>query len=212
MDLSRLSTGEKVSGISGIALLLIMLLFSWFGYEVAGFGVEEGGVNAFEAFSIIDIILLITAIVAIALPLMSATQATVDIPVALSAVVVLLGAISVVLILFRIISPPEFDLPAAVDIGFGEVDQGVETTRKLGVFLGLLAAIGVTIGGWLAMREEGTSFSEQRDRLSGGTGTPPPGGTSAGDAPGERPASRPPPPPGSGAAAPPPPPSPPPRA
>jgi hypothetical protein len=159
VDIGTLSTGEKVSGVAGIALLVIMLLFTWFGYEVAGVGIEEGA-DAFEAFSLIDIVLLITAIAAIALPLMSATQATVDIPVALSAIVALLGAISVVLILFRIISPPDFDIPGTVDIGFGEVDQGVETTRKFGVFLGLLAAIGVTIGGWLAMQDEGTSFGE----------------------------------------------------
>lgn len=154
MDVSALSTGEKVSGAAGLALLLIMIVFSWFGFEVAGFGVEEGGANAFEAFSLIDIVLLITALAAIALPLVSATQATVDMPVALSAFVALLGAISVVLIMFRIISPPDFDIPGTVDVGFGEVDEGVETTRKFGVFLGLLAAIAVTIGGWLAMQEE----------------------------------------------------------
>jgi hypothetical protein len=170
MDVSALSTGEKVSGVAGIALFLIMILFSWFGIEVAGFGGGEGA-NAFQAFDLIDIVLLITAIAAVALPLMSATQASVDLPVALSAIVALLGAISVILIVFRIISPPDLGFPGSVDIGFGEVENGADTTRKIGVFLGLLAAIGVTIGGWLAMQEEGTSFGDERDRLAGGTGT-----------------------------------------
>jgi amino acid transporter len=210
MDISTLSTGEKVSGVAGIALFLIMILFSWFGIEVAGFGSPEGA-NAFEAFGLIDIVLLITAIAAIALPLMSATQASVDLPVALSAIVALLGAISVILILFRIISPPDFDIPGSVDVGFGEVDTGAETTRKFGVFLGLLAAIGVTIGGWLSMQEEGTSFADQRDRFGGGpgTGAPPP----PGPGPGDQPAAPPPPPPpaAGGGTEPPPPPPPPPR-
>jgi hypothetical protein len=212
MDVGTLSTGEKVSGISGIALLVIMVLFSWFGFEVAAFGSSEDSVNAFQAFSLIDIVLLITAIAAIALPVMSATQSSVDLPVALSAIVALLGAIAVVLVLFRIIDPPDLDIPGTVDIGFGEVDEGVETTRKFGVFLGLLAAIGVTIGGWLAMQEEGTSFTDQRDRLGGGPGSgaaPPPGPGA-----GERPAAPPPPPPppaAGGGTEPPPPPSPPPR-
>jgi amino acid transporter len=211
MDVSTLSTGEKVSGVAGIALLVIMILFSWFGVEVAGFGTPEGA-NAFEAFGLIDIVLLITAIAAIALPLMSATQASVDLPVALSAIVALLGAISVVLILFRIISPPDFDIPGSVDVGFGEVDTGAETTRKFGVFLGLFAAIGVAIGGWLAMQEEGTSFADQRDRVSGGPGTGPPPPPAPGA--GQQPAAPPPPPPaaGGGTEAPPPPsPPPPPR-
>ncbi len=95
---------------------------------------------------------------------MSATQATVDLPVALSAIVTLLGVISVILILFRIISPPEFDIPGTVDIGFGEADEGAETTRKFGAFLGLLAAIGVAAGGWLAMQDDRTSYDEGRRR------------------------------------------------
>jgi hypothetical protein len=216
MDISTLSTGEKVSGVAGILLFLIMILFSWFGIEVAGFGSPEGA-NAFEAFDVIDIVLLITAIAAVALPLMSATQATVDLPVALSAIVALLGAISVILIVFRIISPPDFGIPGSVDVGFGEVDTGADTTREIGVFLGLLAAIGVAAGGWLAMQEEGTSFAEQRDRVAGGRGPGPgPGGgtgTGAPPPPGPGAAQQPPPPPASGGGTepPPPPPPPPPR-
>lgn len=212
MDLDKLNTGEKLAGASGIALFLIMIVFSWFGIEVAGFGSPEGA-NAFQAFGFIDIVLLLTAIVAVALPAMALMQARVDLPVALSAIVALFGIISVVLILFRIISPPDFGIPSNVDVGFGEVDTGADTSRKIGVFLGLLSAIGVAAGGWLAMQEEGTSFGaardQARDRMSGGSGgggpTPPggPSGPSAGETP--------PPPPASGGASEAPPPPPPPR-
>ena len=207
MDTSTLTTGEKVAGASGVALLLIMFLFSWFGIEVAGFGSPEGA-NAFEAFGLIDIVLLITAITAIALPVMSMTQSQVDLPVALSAVVALLGALSVVLVLFRIISPPDFGIPGSVDVGFGEVDTGADTTREIGVFLGLLAALGVAAGGWMAMQEEGTSIgdarNQARDRFGGGGGAPPPPGGGTGTA------APPPAPPASGGTTPPPPPPPPP--
>lgn len=210
MDVSTLSTGEKVAGIAGIALFLIMILFSWFGIEVAGFGSPEGA-NAFESFGIIDIVLLLTAIAAVVLPVMSLTDSHVDLPVALSAIVALLGIISVILVLFRIISPPDLGIPDAVDIGFGELEDNVDTTRKIGVFLGLLSAIGVAIGGWLAMQEEGTSFGSARDqagdRFGGGPGAggqPPPPGPAA-PPPGEAP---PPPPPASGGPPPPPPPPP----
>jgi hypothetical protein len=209
MDVSTLSTGEKVSGVAGVLLFLIMILFSWFGIEVSGFGGSEGA-NAFESFSVIDIILLVTAIAAVALPLMSATQANVDLPVALSAIVALLGAISVILILYRIIDPPDFGTNA-LDVGFGDV-PGVDETREIGAFLGLLAAIGVTIGGWLAMQEEGTTFADERERLAGGRGAgggPPPPTPGTGQQPPAQPP--PPPPPAGGGSEPPPPPSPPPR-
>ena len=209
MDVSTLSTGEKISGVAGIALFLIMILFSWFGIEVAGFGSPEGA-NAFEAFGIIDIVLLITAIAAVALPVMSMTQSQVDMPVALSAIVALLGIVSVLLILFRIISPPDFGIPDAVDIGFGEVESNTDTTRKIGVFLGLLAAIGVALGGWRAMQEEGTSFGSAADRAGDrfgggpGAGDPPPPGPGAPPPGGQAP----PPPPATGGPPPPPPPPP----
>ena len=186
-----------------------MILFSWFGIEVAGFGSPEGA-NAFEAFGIIDIVLLITAIAAVALPVMSMTQSQVDMPVALSAIVALLGIVSVLLILFRIISPPDFGIPDAVDIGFGEVENNTDTTRKIGVFLGLLAAIGVAFGGWRAMQEEGTSFGSAADRAGDrfgggpGAGDPPPPGPGAPPPGGQAP----PPPPASGGPPPPPPPPP----
>ena len=75
-------------------------------------------------------------------------------PVAVSALAAGLGILAVVLILFRIISPPDFGAPdSGVDLDVG---------RGIGVFLGLIAAGGVAYGGWVAMQEEGTSFSMPR--------------------------------------------------
>jgi hypothetical protein len=74
-----------------------------------------------------------------------------------------------VLIVISIISPPDF--------GVELEGTGIDQTRKIGVWLGLIAAIGVAYGGWRAMQEEGTSFGGQVDRSSGpdaGAGTPPP--------------------------------------
>jgi hypothetical protein len=168
MDVNRLSTGEKVAGISGLALLIIMFLFSWFSLE----DIPEGGLNAWESFSLIDLALLLAVIAGIALAVTAASQSRVDLPVTLSAITAGLGILAVVLIVFRIISPPDFE---ALGIE-------VELERSIGVFLGLLAAAGVAVGGWLAMQEEGTSFGDQADRLGDrgpGTGAGPGAGTGA---------------------------------
>ena len=114
---------------------------------------------------------------AIGLALISASQTEVGLPVAASAVVAGLGILSVVLIVISIISPPDF--------GARSVGTGVDNTRKIGVWLGLIAAIGVAYGGWRAMQEEGTSFGEQADRFRepdegpGAAPPPPPSSCSA---------------------------------
>jgi hypothetical protein len=180
MDFSRLTQGERISGIAGIALFLIMIIFKWYGVKIGadGLGSIEGGTrNAFQSFGFIDIILLITAIVAVALPVVSASETEVGLPVALSAVVVGLGALSVLLIVIRIISPPDL---ASGGVHVSDV-PGADVTRKIGVWLGLIAAAGVTYGGWRAMQEEGTSFGGEADRFR--------------SAPGDGPSAGPPPPP-----------------
>ena len=183
--MDNLRTGEKIAGASGVALILIMFIFDWFSVEAAGgIGPSFGG-SAWEVFGGIDIVLFLAALAGIGLAVMSASQSNVNMPVALSAITAGLGGLAALLVLYRIISPPDGGLGDLVDVG-----------RSIGVFLGLIAAAGVAYGGWVAMQEEGTSFGDQADRLQGGGGggTPPP-------PPPPPPTQAPPPPPPSGPAA-----------
>jgi hypothetical protein len=171
MDTGRLRTGELVAGVSGLALLIIMFL-PWFGLDFGGGeALEDLGVsvtvpevsedfNAWESFDFIDLVLFVTAVVAIGLAVATATSQTVNVPVATSAITAGLGILSTVLVIYRIIDP------------VGEAD------RRYGIFLGLIAAAGVAVGGWMSMQEEGASFGAQadrfQDRLGGGDEPPPP--------------------------------------
>jgi hypothetical protein len=161
MDANRLNTGEKIAGISGVLLLIIMFLFDWFTIDVGGgvFDVSTGG-NAWESFGFIDLILFLAAISGIALALVATSASKPDMPVALSAITAGLGILGVVLVLFRIISPPDFGVGDLVDVG-----------RGIGVFLGLVATAGIAYGGWAAMQAEGSSFGAS---ASGGDAPPPP--------------------------------------
>lgn len=167
MDVSRLRTGEQIAGISGIALLLIMFILDWFSYGEGPF--SEGG-NAWQTMEIIRFVILLAALAGIALAVLAATQSDLDMPVAMSAIAAGLGILATILILFRIISPPDFGLGEVADALGGEFDVG----RSIGVFLGLIAAAGVAYGGWRAMQDEGTSFGGQADRLQGRGGAEPP--------------------------------------
>ena len=160
--MDNLSTGEKIAGIAGIALLLIMFIFNWFTAEPIDF-------NAWEAFGFIDIVVFLAALAGIALAVVAATQSTVNLPVAMSAITAGLGILAVLLILFRIIDPPDVEVG-----GISADDVGVDVGRSIGVWLGFIAAAAVAYGGWRAMEEEGTSFGEQADRLGDDTSPPPP--------------------------------------
>jgi hypothetical protein len=198
--LDRLSTGEKIVGVSAI-LLFIFMFFDWFGVEVSGVSGFEGAIpdasgNAWDWLDFIPIILVITVIAALVMVGLRLADSVAEPAIPMSILVTVLGGLSVLLILYRIIDPP----------GSSEALGGVEVdvTRKLGVFLGLIAAGLVTYGGYRTMQEEGTTFGDAADRL-GGDG-PGPGDRGSGGA-GPSGGPPPPPPPSSGQQPPPPPPS-----
>jgi hypothetical protein len=163
MDVDRLSTGEKIAGASAV-LLFIFMFFDWFSVDVSNglIGGSAGG-NAWDFLDVIPIILTLAIIAAVAVAVIRLTDAVFEPPVSINAVVAILGAISVLLILYRIVSPPGPD----VDI------PGVDVSPALGIFLGLIASVGIAYGGYRAMQEEGTSFGDQFSNR-GGPGAGPP--------------------------------------
>jgi len=203
MDASRVRQGEMIAAAAAVALFIIMFL-AWFSVpgldeetqaqaqdaieqaEELGIAVPEdasdavddaASISAFDAFDFIKIVMLLTIIAAIALAAMSAMGSSVNLPVAMSAIVAGLGILTTLLVLYRLIDP------------VGGLD------RSYGLFLGLLAAAGIAYGGWRAMQEEGTSFQGEADRLQTDRGTDHRTGPGAGSPP------PPPPPPPSGPAA-----------
>jgi hypothetical protein len=201
MEADRLSTGEKISAVSAV-LLFIFMFFDWFGAKVEGVtgfsGDVPGGGSAWDALDIIPIFLMAAIVVAIGVAVIRLTDADIEPPISLNTIVAVLGGLAFLLILYRIIDPPS----AGGAEGFG---VSVDITRKLGIFLGLAAAAGIAYGGFSAMREEGVTFGDAADRLSGGgpgAGQPPAGGPPQHQAPGQQP----PPPPAPGQQPPPPPP------
>jgi hypothetical protein len=183
MDADRLSTGEKIAGASAV-LLFIFMFFDWFKVEVSGGSFVGGslGGNAWEWFTWIDLLMLLTIVVAVAVAVIRLTDAVFEPPFSLNAAVTILGGLCVLFILYRIIDPPG----GSESFGGVSVDVGLQ----IGVFLGLLAAAGITYGGYRAMQEEGTSFGDLGDQLSSGRG-----GRSGGTGPQQPPAATPPPPP-----------------
>jgi hypothetical protein len=191
MDLNRLTQGEKIAGLSAI-LLFIFMFFDWYGVSISGGGVSASfpgaGGNAWDTLDVIPILLLIAIVATVGIVALNASESDVELPVHGATIVAVVGAISFLLILFRIIDTPTFASYAG---------YSAEGSVEFGIFLSLIAAAGIGFGGWRAMQEEGVTFGDVADRLSGpGSGGPqPPAGGPPPPPPPPPPSSTPPPPP-----------------
>ena len=123
MKLERLSSGERIAAGSALALFVCMF-FGWFNF---GFGTA----TAWEALHYISPILAIAIVATVGIAFMKAGAWSLgDIPDGMT--IFVLGCLATVLVLFRLIDPV------------------FSSSAEAGMFLGLLAAAGIAVGGYLA--------------------------------------------------------------
>jgi hypothetical protein len=164
MDTSKLSFGEMIAGVSGALLIIFMLILDWWGYDVSAGGFSaSASASAFQWLSFLDIVLFLIGLIAIGVAIARATDSMPELPQPPGLIVAGAGALAVLIILFRILIPG--DGPAG---DLGGLGSDLESTRKFGAFLGLIAAGGITFGGWTAMNERASG------QAPGGQAPPPP--------------------------------------
>jgi hypothetical protein len=192
-DISRLRRADQIVGVSAIAFFIFLFFFKWFGGSVSGTlptGTISSGVSwtGWHTFTNSRWLWLLTIIVALGSVVLVAGQGKLEIPIAPGSVVAGLGALSALFILYRIIHHPS----AATSFGGVTASYGI----KIGIWLGLIAALGITYGGYLQMQEQDASTGHPREGPSGAfTGLTAPGGAgSPGASPQTRAAPVPPPP------------------
>ena len=161
-DVNKLSTGDQVIGVSGVALF-IFSFFSWLGAKVdLGSGREASDAKSGWGFTLT----LIAILIGIALVAYVALKASdVKLPelgsITWAQLVLGLAAVAFLFVLIKLIAGPHLES--------GLSDVGVEKTRKIGIFLGLIATGGLVGGAYLNF---------QAERAGGGsrpTPPPPPG-------------------------------------
>jgi hypothetical protein len=153
MDLRRLRAGEQIAAAAGL-VLVVSLFGPW--YElvtvspsvVAPAPTETVEVTAWEAFSVTDVLLLVSGVIGIWLLVVTAVQRTAAIGIASDSLAFLVTAPIAVAALIRVLNVPD-----ALDTG-GLV-AGVDRTPF--AWLGLLAALAVPIAALVAMRDERVS-------------------------------------------------------
>jgi len=163
MDINRLSTGEKI--VLGASGLLVVLSFIplWASYSFAGFSESYGAWSgAFGFFVKLALILAILALVVTGLRA-AGTQLP-DLPVGLGLLYVGLGGLSTLGLLIGVLTGPN-------DGGVGEAvaaAAGLDISRGILLFLGLILAAAIAYGGYMHMQSEGSGST------LGDPATPPP--------------------------------------
>jgi hypothetical protein len=148
---NRPRPADVLAGLGGIVLLGSLWL-KWYGFDADALVPEGDGVlsvlntgtpsvTAWQAFSVIDILLALFAALAIGVPVSSILARTTAKPVAFTVLASVGGALAVLLVLYRLVNQPGSNELVAV---------------KAGAWIGLVGAILTFVGSWLAMADDST--------------------------------------------------------
>src|SRR4051812_8862512 len=129
MDLRRVRVWEWLTGLAGV-VLLVSLFLPW--YSLGGVSV-----TGWESFSVVDLILALAALCAIALPVVAGTQRTAAVPQSFASTIVWVLVVAAILAVIRLINPPADDV-----------------SRDAGVWIAAIAALALVAPDAKSMRDK----------------------------------------------------------
>lgn len=140
MDLNKLGTADRVIAGSGLALL-VFSFFTWFEASLGSTAVKSDSAWGFP----IGIVGVLVGVAMLALAVLPAFG--VDLPAGLTSTrtTLVLGSIAFVAIVL-VVAFANYTIE-------GVPDSSIDTSRKFGAFLGLIAAAGLLVGAILKRRE-----------------------------------------------------------
>lgn len=152
MDLSRLSTGDKVLAGSGLALF-VFSFFPWFSYD-GFYDISESGWD-YTMTGIVPTLIALALVAYVVVTKVLDNVTLPELPVPYGLVVLGLAGLAALLVVLRLL--------------IGGDDGGSDLLeRSIGLFLAVLAALGLAAGAFLKFQEEGGQLPTK----GGGTSTP----------------------------------------
>ncbi|MGE3620382.1 MAG: hypothetical protein AB7L84_07965 [Acidimicrobiia bacterium] len=137
MDLSKLTTSDKVIAAGGI-LLFIFSFFPW--YAVEGFSDANRTGWDYFLFGTLPTLIGLVMLAVVAIKAFSPQTKLPDLPIGWGQTLFIAGVVAAVLVVLKVL--------------IGDDVLGVDLERKFGLFLAALAAIALAVGGFLKWQEE----------------------------------------------------------
>ncbi len=144
MTATKVRLGEILAGVGGVALLAVTFA-PWYhfleGVYPGSRTIEAGHETqtAWQAFSALDIVLVLLALVGIALLVTTLFERTPALAVAAEVWGTVLAVITTIWVAIRVVNPPGPNYAADL---------------KWGAWVGLVCCVAITVGCWRAMRDE----------------------------------------------------------
>jgi hypothetical protein len=162
---ARAPAGELLSAVSALLLLALMFALKWYGVVALPHAARRSGVqsasSAWNQLSDVRWMMLLTVLVTLGSVTIHLTQRSHGSQSDTSAVITLVAAVTAALLVYRVL----IALPSPTYV----VDA------KIGAYLGLLAAVGVMIGGFQSFRARSLARRRpQRPHRRPPLATPPP--------------------------------------
>jgi hypothetical protein len=156
LHLRRLRPAEWVAGGSAALLLVALLALPWYGPERAGTRAAStagvvGDSTGWQTLTSTRWLVAVTVATALALVYFQATRRAPAVPVSLSVVLTVLGWLTVLALIYRVLIAP----PGPDDL----------IGPRVGAYLGLASALGVACGGYASMRTEGIAPADEPDHI-----------------------------------------------
>ncbi len=144
----RLRSGELIAGASAIVLLVVMLVFPWYGLK--GVSVRNvhllhllhisTSITGYHEYIHLRWLLLVTIAAALALVYLQGTRRAPALPSAFSMIATVLGALTSAWLIYRVI----FNVPGSNGL----------LVQKPAAYVGLASALALTYGAFRSLREE----------------------------------------------------------
>jgi hypothetical protein len=146
IDFTRLRRGEIVAGAGGVLLFVFMFVPSWYSLNSTYSGTYAAlshmtSWNGWWGLGGLRYLVLVTILAAVALAYFQAAERAPAIPVALAVIVTVLGGLTVLGSIYRLLAGPP--------------SGGSYLNTQAGPWLGLLASLVIAYGGYASLREEG---------------------------------------------------------
>jgi hypothetical protein len=158
--MDKLSRGERIVLIASAILVVTSIFPLWasYGASVRGGGVNQESSESFtvwsDAYNFVPKLAILLGLVALGLAIARMVGAKLDLPASMGLIYVGLGGVATLLLLLTVLfGPREFGLDDSGFEAFG-VEASFDVSRGILLFVGLVLAAAIAVGGYLHMQEE----------------------------------------------------------